>query len=425
MAYIEQFDAGDYVILRHACMAGTNIPRNIYAVAQTLAMVKDVYNYEAAVFPGELISNGVRVQAPMPVQYSKQALWQEFLWYPYMLIRKDSPACRLLSFPKPDWQTELLHAMQGKVFSENISKYRWDAKKVYPFVEMQEKYLQTYRQPAVSTHGTIKKLGAIFVASKNIEYVTRTITALRAQYESSRFDAGLYIYWNGHPACTQAILSQCAELDITNAQVVQPPPTETFSYSVAMNALWERYVRTRVYDNRHILLINDDFLLDKRAIVEAIAFMEDNKKCGVLGGKWREWGSNKICHAGVYAKFLARDIDNMRATHLRDRRTVTHRPPWVTFACALIRDDCARDVFLYYANMFDEAYHGDCTDMDYCQRVKACGYEVWMDAHFTGQHMVSASRKHDDIVDAGNARFFSKYQIEDFIPGRLPCELSL
>jgi hypothetical protein len=168
---------------------------------------------------------------------------------------------------------------------------------------------------------------------------------------------------------------------------------------------------------RYWLPLNSDTIVQPGALQELVRFMDANPRCGIAGPK--------LVHADGSLQPSARNFPTP-LTHfleasglwqlLRRSRWVGQHyllcnphdqvmpADWLTGACLIVRAEAARQVGCYDARLFPGMY-GE--DMEWCWRMRQCGWEVTFDPDAVVTHLESQSPMGDRAVEmyAGFYRF--------------------
>lgn len=169
---------------------------------------------------------------------------------------------------------------------------------------------------------------------------------------------------------------------------------------------------------RYALLLNPDTVLPPLALADMLAFMESRPQVGVAGPRLvREDGSlDKACRrsfptpeVAFYRLFgLSRLFPNSRRF---GRYNLTYLPPDVTTevdsvvgAFMLIRGEALAQV-----GLMDEQFFMYAEDLDFCQRAKQRGWQVWYNADVTVLHYKGQSSRQRSTF--ANVQFYQTMRL--------------
>jgi N-acetylglucosaminyl-diphospho-decaprenol L-rhamnosyltransferase len=153
---------------------------------------------------------------------------------------------------------------------------------------------------------------------------------------------------------------------------------------------------------RHVLLLNADTILPPSALADMLTFMESCPQAGIAGARLvREDGSlDRACRRGFptpeVALYRFSGLSRLFPHSRRfGRYNVTYLPADVTTevdsvvgAFMWIRGQVLAEV-----GLLDERYFMYAEDLDFCYRVKQCGWQVWYNADVTVLHYKGQSSK--------------------------------
>lgn len=164
---------------------------------------------------------------------------------------------------------------------------------------------------------------------------------------------------------------------------------------------------------KYVLLLNNDTLVNKAALDSMVAYLDQHKEAGAVGGKLlNEDGSFQ----GGYAKFSSLGEEFLIATGLGDRLAPGYpshydadkplQVGWLSSACLLVRRAALDQV-----GLLDESYfiYGDEADLQY--RLFRAGWQVVYLPHATTLHFGGRSMnrwKRRKMVYRGKMLFYMK-----------------
>ncbi len=173
-----------------------------------------------------------------------------------------------------------------------------------------------------------------------------------------------------------------------------------FNFS-AINNYAARYAK-----GQYLLFLNNDTkVIEPTWLDEMLACFVD-KKVGVVGARLL-YKNGTIQHCGVMLEEKRLVIHAFRTWYEEDVK-IEHITQWsaVTGACMMTKKSLFTDIGGFDAYNLPIAYN----DVDYCLKVKDCGYKVMCNSRARLYHYESASRKSDVI-----ARFFNRKRYKQFI----------
>jgi N-acetylglucosaminyl-diphospho-decaprenol L-rhamnosyltransferase len=152
----------------------------------------------------------------------------------------------------------------------------------------------------------------------------------------------------------------------------------------------------------YVLLLNADTLLPPSALADMLAFMEAHPQAGVGGARLvREDGSlDKACRRGFPTPEVALyRLSGLSRLFPHSRRfgryNLTYLPADVTTEVDSVVGAflLVRGRVLDQVGLLDERYFMYAEDLDFCYRVKRCGWQVWYNADVTVLHYKGQSSK--------------------------------
>ena len=166
-------------------------------------------------------------------------------------------------------------------------------------------------------------------------------------------------------------------------------------------------------NSRHVLLLNNDTLVDANSLDEMVAFLDTNPTAGAAGG--RLLNDDGSFQAG-FADFSTLTEEFLIATHLGEKLRPGYpshadddkirEVGWMSSACLLVRRAALDKV-----GLLDESYfiYGDEADLQY--RLQGAGWKVWYlpqanTIHLGGRSMNRWSRR--KMVYRGKMLFYQK-----------------
>ncbi len=169
-------------------------------------------------------------------------------------------------------------------------------------------------------------------------------------------------------------------------------------------------------EGRYVLLLNTDAFVSPDTLEKTIAYMDKNRKCGVLGVKLvgREGDLQPSCRyfptplnlflqrTGLNRLFPGtRLVDDMSWNH-----DLARECDWVPGCYFLLRKEVIEEI-----GLFDERYFLYCEEVDLCFSAKKAGWQVHYYPGTTVIHLGGESAKTDNqITDSGLQ--VEKFQIE-------------
>jgi GT2 family glycosyltransferase len=166
-------------------------------------------------------------------------------------------------------------------------------------------------------------------------------------------------------------------------------------------------------DGRHVLLLNDDTLVNTASLDAMVEFMDQTPDAGAVGGRLlNDDGSVQAC----YNEFSTLAEEFMIATRLGEAirpgypsrldGEAVREVDWVSSACVLLRRQALDDV-----GLLDEDYfiYGDEADLQF--RLKRAGWHVYFiphasTIHFGGRSLDRWRRRR--MVNRGKMLFYQK-----------------
>jgi hypothetical protein len=152
---------------------------------------------------------------------------------------------------------------------------------------------------------------------------------------------------------------------------------------------------------RYWLVLNSDTVVQPRALAELVRFMEAHTKCGIAGPRLvhPDGGLQPTCRnfpnavthfleaSGLWQLFRGNRFVG-RWYYLCSPHDRTQEVDWLTGACLIVRPAVAAKVGLFdevlYSGMYGE-------DLDWCWRIKHCGWRILFDPQAVVAHVENAS----------------------------------
>lgn len=140
---------------------------------------------------------------------------------------------------------------------------------------------------------------------------------------------------------------------------------------------------------RYLLLLNPDAMLTGTSLADAVQFMDQNPRAGIIGPAIRDSAGTvqDSCRQFMtLRRFFERNVQRAlgRASgsvpdygDCSSRRMVD----WVSGACMLVRRQAVDEV-----GMMDERFFMYIEDMDWCRRFWEAGWQVWYEPAWTVEH---------------------------------------
>lgn len=120
----------------------------------------------------------------------------------------------------------------------------------------------------------------------------------------------------------------------------------------------------------YLTILNPDIYVTKGWDIESIKFLEDNSKVGLIGYKLVKL-DGIIEHAGkLDSSGDHRGRGELDSDVIYSVPEVMHN---VTFGAVTL----SRDLYNIVGELNEKRYPHFCSDVEYCERIKAAGYEVW------------------------------------------------
>ncbi|MCL5411971.1 MAG: glycosyltransferase family 2 protein [Patescibacteria group bacterium] len=135
-----------------------------------------------------------------------------------------------------------------------------------------------------------------------------------------------------------------------------------------------------------ILLLNNDTVVEEGFLAELVDFFQKNKKAGIVGSAllMKEDGQEKYDLGGYLTSFG-------RTYHKHTSNVKKISPRQVNYVCGaslMVKREVVEKI-----GFLDENYFWGYEDVDFCQRVRQAGYEVWLDSNSVVEHKVGGAIK--------------------------------
>lgn len=145
----------------------------------------------------------------------------------------------------------------------------------------------------------------------------------------------------------------------------------------------------------HVLLLNPDAVLDDAALTELIRFADEHPAAGLVSGLVVTPGGRSDRRAGGRApSILSMAVHELGLWRLLPTLSMyqslggdrPRRVDWIAGTCLLARSAAVADV-----GPLDEGFFLYCEDIDWCDRMRRRGWEVWVVPAARVTHVGSAS----------------------------------
>jgi GT2 family glycosyltransferase len=238
---------------------------------------------------------------------------------------------------------------------------------------------------------------SILVISRTPSLLSAMLASLQQACSLPSRDVEVLCSWNGSQA-DEAAISNRSGYELLIAQ------RDPYHFAANMNGLVDKATGT------HLLLINDDVVLDPGSLDAALRCLESHSKAGIVGARLRH-GDGSLAHAGIV--FDSRNIPTHTLEGLIAATSSwameSDRPvPAVTGAVMLLRRSTFQQL------RFQEAYNQCGEDVELCLDLRQqLNLEVWLCAQASGLHESESTRKQQerrDDVSADLARMRARYR---------------
>ena len=228
---------------------------------------------------------------------------------------------------------------------------------------------------------------SILVISRTPSLLSAMLASLQQACSLPSRDVEVLCSWNGSQA-DEAAISNGSGYELLIAQRVP------YHFAANMNGLADKATGT------HLLLINDDVVLDSGSLDAALRCLESHSQAGIVGARLRH-GDGSLAHAGIV--FDSRNIPTHALEGLIAATSSwavgSDRPvPAVTGAVMLLRRSTFQQL------RFQEAYNQCGEDVELCLDLRQqLNLEVWLCAQASGLHESESTRKQQERRDDASA----------------------
>jgi GT2 family glycosyltransferase len=238
---------------------------------------------------------------------------------------------------------------------------------------------------------------SILVISRTPSLLSAMLASLQQACSLPSRDVEVLCSWNGSQA-DEAAISNRSGYELLIAQ------RDPYHFAANMNGLADKATGT------HLLLINDDVVLDPGSLDAAMHCLQQHGQAGIVGARLRH-GDGSLAHAGIVFDSRNSPYHALEGLIPADSSWAmdSDRPvPAVTGAVMLL----LRTTFEQLR--FQEAYNQCGEDVELCLDLRQqLNLQVWLCAQASGLHESESTRKQQerrDDVSADLARMRARYR---------------